>query len=183
MRVWQHLYWTDDIWRFLEAMGYLGVWTLWDLLNVGYAGLDLITSAKSLVPHFNVNWKSLVQEKQYELDHDAVVMDVSTAVTAVEDDVTSSTAASGTLTPPVSQAQKKKKTVKSTTFTWTTWSLLCATGAHAFLRLDCTAHLPELRVFCVSDLVVHSRLVAPSDLGTCVGPIAEMAASWRRNPN
>ena len=109
MRVWQHLYWTDDIWRFLETMGYLGVWTLWDLLNVGYAGLDLITSAKSLVPHFNVNWKSLVQEKHYEFDHDAVVMDVSTAVTAVEDDVTSSTAASGTLTPPASQAQKKKK--------------------------------------------------------------------------
>ena len=52
-----------------------------------------------------MNWKSLVQEKQHKLDHIAVVMDVNTAVTAVEDDVTSSTAASSSQTPPASQAQ------------------------------------------------------------------------------
>ena len=48
-------------------------------------------------------------EKQQELDHVAVEMDVTTAVTAVEDDVTSSTAASSSLTPPASQAQKHER--------------------------------------------------------------------------
>ena len=105
----QHLYWTNDIWRFLEAMGYPGVWTPWDLLNVDCAGLDLIASVKSLFPHFNMNWKSLVQEKQHKLDHVAVVMDVNTAVTAVKNNITSSTAASKSLTPPASQAQKHER--------------------------------------------------------------------------
>ena len=85
--------------------------------------------------------------------------------------------------PPALSRRTSSKTWTSTTFTWTTWSLLCATDAHPFLRLDCTAHIPDLRVFWVSDLVVHSRLVAPRDLGTCAGPNAEMAASWRRSPN
>ena len=45
-------------------------------------------------------------EKQHELDHVAVEMDVTIAVTAVEDDVTSSAAASSCLISPASQAQK-----------------------------------------------------------------------------
>ena len=90
-------------------MGYPGVRALWDLLNVDYAGLDLITGVKSLFPHFNVNWKSLVPEKQHELNHVAVEIDVITAVTAIEDDVASSTAASSSLTPPASQTQKHKR--------------------------------------------------------------------------
>ena len=48
-------------------------------------------------------------EKQHKLDHVAVEMDVTTAVTAVEDDVTSSTAASNSLTSPASQAQKHER--------------------------------------------------------------------------
>ena len=108
-KVRHNLYWTHDIWRFLEAMGYPGVRALWDLLNVDYAGLDLITGVKSLFPHFNVNWKSLVPEKQHELNHVAVEIDVITAVTAIEDDVASSTAASSSLTPPTSQTQKHKR--------------------------------------------------------------------------
>ena len=85
------------------------VWTLWDLLNVDYTGLDLISSIKSLFPHFNVNSKSLVPEKQHELDHVAVEMDVTTSVTAVQDDVASSTVASSSLAPPASQAQKHER--------------------------------------------------------------------------
>ena len=76
------------------------VWTLWDLLNVDYTGLDLISSIKSLFPHFNVNSKLLVPEKQHELDHVAVEMDVTTSVTAVQDGVASSTVASSSLAPP-----------------------------------------------------------------------------------
>ena len=82
IKVRQHLYWTDDIWCFLKATD--KVWTLWDLLNVDYTGLDLISSIKSLFPHFNVNSKSLVSEKQHDLDHVAVEMDVTTSVTAVQ---------------------------------------------------------------------------------------------------
>ena len=69
------------------------VWTLWDLLIEDYTGLDLISSIKSLFPHFNVNSKSMVPEKQHKLDHVAVEMDVTTSVTAVQDDVASSTVA------------------------------------------------------------------------------------------
>ena len=32
------------------------------LFNVDCAGLDLIPTVKSLLPHFNVNWESLVPE-------------------------------------------------------------------------------------------------------------------------
>ena len=59
-----HLYWTNDIWRFLEAIGYFYLWTPWDLLNADCDGLDLIPTVKSLFPLFNVNWESLVSEKQ-----------------------------------------------------------------------------------------------------------------------
>jgi len=86
-----------------------GFGTPWDLSNVGYAGLDLIPGGKSLFPHFNANWKSLVQEKRKELDHDVVVLDESTAYTADEDDDTSSSAASSTPTPPTSQARKGER--------------------------------------------------------------------------
>ena len=48
-------------------------------------------------------------EKQHEFDHVADEMDVTIAVTAVENDVTSSTAASSSLTPPTSQAQKHER--------------------------------------------------------------------------
>ena len=85
-------------------------------------------------------------------------MDVTTAVTAVENDVTFSTAASSSLTPPTSQAQNMNVNHFHL-------AVLCAKGAHAFLRLDYTANIPGLLVFWISDLVVHGRLVASSDLG------------------
>ena len=48
-KVRQHLYWTDDIWCFLEAMD-TQEFGHWDLLNVDYTGLDLISSVKRLFP-------------------------------------------------------------------------------------------------------------------------------------
>ena len=97
---------SDDIWCFLEAMN--KVWKK-DLLNVNYTGLELITSVKSLFPQFSVNSKSSVPGKQHELDHVAVDMDVTTSVTAVQNDVASSTVASSSLASPASQAQKHER--------------------------------------------------------------------------
>ena len=70
-------------------------------------------------------------EKQHELDHVAVEIDVTTAVTAVEDDVTSSTAASSSLTSPASQAQKHERQPLSP-------GPYSVRGAYAFLRLNST---------------------------------------------
>lgn len=75
-----------------------GFGTPWDLSKVGYSGLDLIPGGKSVFPHFNANWKSLVEEKRKELDHEVVVLDESTAYT-VEDDDTSSSVASTPMSP------------------------------------------------------------------------------------
>ena len=86
-----------------------GFGTPWDLSDVGYVSLDLIPGGKSLFPHSNANWKSLVQEKQKELDHVVIVMDESTTFTADEDDVTFSSAASNTPTPLTSQARKHER--------------------------------------------------------------------------
>jgi len=85
----------------------------WDLSEVGYAGLDLIPGGKSVFPHFNANWKSLVEEKRQELDHDVVVLDECTAYTAEEDDDTSSSAASGTPMSPTSHTRKGELTPRS----------------------------------------------------------------------
>ena len=73
-------------------------------------------------------------EKQHELDHVAVEMDVTIAVTAVEDDVTSSAAASSSLTTPASQAQN----MNVNHFHLNDLVRTLRRGAYAFLRLNST---------------------------------------------
>lgn len=47
----------------------------WDLSLAGYDGLNLLPENKSVFPHYSSRWRSVVEARRLELDHEVVVLD------------------------------------------------------------------------------------------------------------
>ena len=102
--------------------------------------------------YFYANCKSLVEKRRKELVHDVDVLNESTAYTADENYVTSSSAASGTPSPPTSQARNRERPPLSAErpgpYPVRRVSTPSSTGLHR-------AHPGAPSILCITFLAVH----------------------------